>query len=575
MGYRTDNYNMGRGSPSSSPQASPRALGRETRRIFAKISKRERKSRSSRHIGRSSRVTKHTYPPKSTSGLRVTKKKDDGIPDKLLKGPNRQILGGIGSNISALCYINAALQALAATSYVDWIAKNMPADGAAEKPLTDTIHKTFQFLNTYYLYKDWPKGTTMVTPSPTDLDLADFEGRQQSAVELIERLHLRLLRESEGTENPLEGRMVQRVACLGCGHISWSEAEWTTLRLEKPHVKARGQTISLAGCLEFHRRVGPREGEGITCWRCVTIATRNILSRALKRRHADSLSVERIIELRRRLGVADNALKNRTYGNDDIQKDLKLVHRKPPYPHGLPKVLTAAERKEVMDAYYQELKEVSIRYFPCWSEAQAISKLPRILVLEFPNVAGFIAPGKVFDPFKAPPKNKNTVKYLPTQNFWRFLLGDEREASPVLRIRPKDGDDDDGGNKDVETTKDEGRKGEESSDPAKTLMYDLRAVLIHRGEDMGKGHWVTYRREWQDPASTKEEEWWLCNEHSTMRVTRADIFGAVEDKGGKGTAYGLVYELLPPGTAPAKKPGKMPKTNWRMDEGLADMSDVE
>lgn len=71
-----------------------------------------------------------------------------------------------------------------------------------------------------------------------------------------------------------------------------------------------------------------------------------------------------------------------------------------------------------------------------------------------------------------------------------------------------------------------------NSNNKKKLIYELRSVVFHRGDNAEYGHYVCYRREWKESMSRTGEEWWYCNDGFTMHVRKEDFLGTFDKESG-------------------------------------------
>ncbi|EWC48597.1 hypothetical protein DRE_01819 [Drechslerella stenobrocha 248] len=526
------------------PKAGSRSsLGRRTRRILTKVS------------NRYSPVCRANIIPGLTPkvALRVKEGKGDSGPSSTVDpryahGPGREVIGGMSSSAPNLCYMKTGLQALAATSYARWIATKAALEEAEiYRPITCRLDVLVPYKRQHEI--------TVAAPLTCEVALEDLGEEQHGAVELITRLNERLVKENGYEDNLMQLEVVQRTCCLDCGHTNWDTASHTTLRLQKPTANRAGLSVDVANCLNFHCRVGPRGGDSIRCNRCVLLGVWEILTLALKRPRAPELTKDSIGEIRRRRALITSCLRaGSDFSDENLWAEVKLKRRtfQIPTKRNHPES-SDAELETLLAEYRANVDSQAIKYGSSWSEAFAISKLPQVLVLEFENVGTWRNIGGTLA------KNRNRVVYQPTQDFFKFVVGDERETNPLLQLvvgMPG---------------------GEEAGDSAASesgdkMLYELRSVMVHRGPDIDVGHWVCFRREWLDDdlENPVREQWWLCNEGSTMRVPKAKVFGKREDPQRGGSMYALVYERLAAGAVVKdNEDANLPaKVNWKLDTGI-------
>ncbi|RVD86554.1 uncharacterized protein DFL_004823 [Arthrobotrys flagrans] len=511
-------------------------------------------------LGRTSRVVKG-----QTIGLRMAKKKavesDDESDDEeeeekpelkpppsrptadpWTTGDARQIICGMEHPlVPNLCYVNTALQALAGTSYPEWVNATIMAeyaDDPAKKDLATLVDGVFKQLNRFTT-KRYLQRAIVKTPTTTELSFPDLKEDQHCAAELIARLNERIIENMNTTryENRIEVDVLTRRNCLDCGNV-WTQVEqYPSLQLHKPPKKE----ATLNETLEWHRRIEYWITGG--CNRCKGLAIRKILRRALKNPAKDDTSAESVKMIQNRIQFLEQVLQNHTYNNltDDEEKKVGLA-RRAPNPSRPTKTagMTDEAFKSAKDASDNECKRRQINYESSWSQTQAITKLPDILLLEFVNVPGFDNRG-------LPIKLKSRVTFGPSTDFTEYTAGPNRNVSMGDFNLPI-------------------RISGDAANPA-VPMYELRAILVHQGMDFRAGHWYCYRREWKDPTNPLSEQWWYCNEAVTLRVSKQDMFGAKREdpkNNRPGQMYALIYEKVTDGeTVPDKSGDEGKNTNWR------------
>ncbi|KAK6533397.1 hypothetical protein TWF694_002343 [Orbilia ellipsospora] len=443
---------------------------------------------------------------------------------------SRQIIGGIeNTKVFNLCYINTALQALAATSLVEWVenAAAIPNEDPTEtKDVTLILNKSFRKINRFSVEKNRSKAT-LITPTPNQLNMPDLSGAQHNAAEFIGRLNQALMIENsvEMKDSPISIETLKREVCLDCGHVRLQQDTASTALIHKAE---KTKTIGAVGdSLEHFRRVRSRGGDDLQCGRCILIGMRDIIYHALQPPPSTSLSAEQLKDLNDRLQIADKRLQD---GNHDIDDDglklslglkCKLPPDTPSYPDPKAKMLKD-DREKQKKAYYAGKAAMEIKYYSSWSEAIEITKIPDILILEFTNVAKHDATG-------APMKLKTKIQFTAGMNFSEYVAGSNRDTESFnLPIRIPD----------------------DPSNP-QLPVYELRSVMVHQGPDINFGHWICYRREWRNQSADTplKPQWWRCNEGYTTRVKKSDVLrgtGSGEVEAG-GEIVGLIYEKMPDG----------------------------
>ncbi|EPS39226.1 hypothetical protein H072_6972 [Dactylellina haptotyla CBS 200.50] len=490
-------------------------------RVKSRVSKRSSGDSNKRHAKRSMFST----------GLRTATRDEEGLSFKLgrtadpwIIGSKRQTIGGLQHTIGNQCYFAAGIQGLASTSYPQWVEKNAKtphADPEKTKDRTILMHNVFKNLNKFR------RGDSLAltkTPRPGQVGLGDLRAEQHSSVELMTRLNARLMEETENAENPFETTILRKQVCLHCGFVILSEETLASVLVCKP---GRKKPISAAvdDCLEYHRRIKARSGDEINCDKCMGIGMIQILRRVLEN-PSEPLSEGDKRELKDRLQTAEKGLESENYTLDDTSRaELGLTRRKkiPPYPN--PKdEMSDSERKRRVKAYYDGVRAAQIRFYSRWSETVEIIQLPSILILEFFNVAQYTARGSW--------KLRTRVTYDPSLDFSPYVAGTNRAVQPG-------------------SFRDHIRIDGDVSNP-QLPIYELRAILVHGGPSISVGHWICYRREWKDKENPVGEQWWHCNDETTIRVTKRDIFNGIkEDPAYNWEMYALIYEQVSEGESPA------------------------
>ncbi|KAF3185566.1 hypothetical protein TWF788_004387 [Orbilia oligospora] len=431
--------------------------------------------------------------------------------DPWTTGGERQTITGIErADVGNLCYVNTALQGLAATSYPEWVnitTKAAYADDPKKGDLAKLVDGVFKQLN-HFTKKKYESRATILTPTTDDLTFPDLGTQQHCATELIVRLNDRILENMNtiGYENRIK-----------------------TLQ------------ATLNETLEWHQRIE----YWLTgrCNRCRGLAIRKILRRALKNSTRDRTSAANVKIIRDRIQLLEQSLQNHTYNNLTHTEEIRLgLARIAPYLVRPTKTadMTDAFFKGLKDTYDKEIIRRTINYESDWSQTQAITDLPEILIVEFVNVPGYDARGR-------PTKLKSRVTFDPSMDFSDYVAGPNRNTHmgnfnlPIRML------------------------GDAANPTAPT--YELRAMLVHQGTDFVAGHWYCYRREWKDPVNPVGEQWWLCDEANTLRVGKQDLFGGNREDPRTprpGQLYALIYEVVPAGgTVPGKGGDESNITQWK------------
>ncbi|KAK6333444.1 hypothetical protein TWF718_011255 [Orbilia javanica] len=462
--------------------------------------------------------------------------------DPWTTGNDRQIITGIEHpEVTNLCYVNAALQALAATSYPEWVKTATLADYTSDPSKGDLVNLVdgiFDQLNRFTT-KKYMTRATVKTPTADELCVPDLGQEQHCSVELIVRVN-DLIRQNTNIpdyKNLFEVESLARRNCLDCGNV-WTQVEqFPSLQLNKPLKKAGTVTASLEWCRRIeHWRTGG-------CKRCRALAIRKILRRALKNSKRDGTSAANKKTIRDRIRFLEQSLQNHTINTltEAEEKNLGLA-RRASYPRRPQKAagMTAKDYKILQDAYQDELKRRTINYDSDWAQTHEITNLPDILIMEFANVPSYSAQGR-------PIKLKTRVTFDPSIDLTDYVAGPNRNVDTGSFNLP------------IRITLDDANP--------KVPMFELRSILVHQGVDFRAGHWYCYRREWKDPTNPLSEQWWYCDEASTLRVSKQDIFKATrEDPRATrpGQIYALIYEKVPEGGAVPDGTGDETRTTlWR------------
>ncbi|KAF3904158.1 hypothetical protein AA313_de0205562 [Arthrobotrys entomopaga] len=447
------------------------------------------------------------------------------------KDDTRQIIGGIENRkVYNLCYINTALQALASTSFPQWIkdkAVDEEDEGSTEpEDITSILNRSFKKINRFSIAKNRSKAT-LETPTPIDFNMPDLGTAQHNAIEFIGRLNQDLMvgNEVDMKDSPISIETLKREVCLDCGHVRLQEDTATTALVYKAE-KTTADDGTVGDSLEHFRRVRSRGGDELQCGRCILIAMRDVIYRALQPPISTPLSAEDTKQLNDRLKIVEKRLQDGNYDIDDdglkisLGLKWKLPEGTPSYPSSKTKMNKKAREKQKA-AYYKGKAAIQTKYYSSWSEAIEITKLPEILILEYTNVAKHDAAGM-------PMKLKTRIKFAAVMDFSEYVAGSNRDTESFnVPIRIRD-------------------------DPSNPELppYELRSIMVHQGPDINFGHWICYRREWrnQDADTPLKQQWWRCNEGYTTRVKKSEIFRSIRGGGeldGNGEIVGLIYERMP------------------------------
>ncbi|KAK6348904.1 hypothetical protein TWF730_009667 [Orbilia blumenaviensis] len=428
--------------------------------------------------------------------------------------------------IPNLCYINATIQALAATRFPHYILRpnqlNIVSPGLDITPATDHLRTAFRTINKWYdtgftgcLNTRAATGRIHLTPSPFDLALdqppftaANGYTPMCDVKEFFEELSARLANEYTQESsifhgipptahspawvdypNPTMGQQATKRACLLCGYtyIEQETKVWMG-SLYKPHWDANPtglHTVSFTDTLDHFTRVALVHTEA--CISCNLIEFYNIHRRA--RRHLRRIgrtekekdgsisegTTARIAEVERRMGEMERGL-NRRLTSQQIPTD---------------------ENGRLPGIYLRS--EAATPRSPR-ADTKAISHLPDTLILGY----DIINPSSLR-------KNRTHVELQPIVDFspWTADMSTGAHNTDALQpLRSKD------------------------SKFNKGIEYECRAVIYHVGMTTNSGHYITERLPWiprpddvtKGTDSKQPYEWWLCNESFTDMFTSDQPF---------------------------------------------------
>ncbi|RVD86553.1 uncharacterized protein DFL_004822 [Arthrobotrys flagrans] len=455
---------------------------------------------------------------------------------------NRKIGAIAHSACVNLCYLNAGIQALAATRFVHFVDRGdqlapISGDGHGLLQITERIRDAFRGVNKWCdagfggsLATRVLAGRVHQTPVPQTIGMGmppflDPSTGFTPMCDMMEFLDsiIGSLNEEYFTEletfrdwgasgwvnhqNPTAGMQATKISCLICGYtyVEQNSRVWIGA-LHKPFAEnnAHGRhAVSVPHSLDHFTRVALVESEA--CISCNLIDLYKINRRA--RRHlranakkevvaggeASKGTLPDMLEIDRRLLAIEQALR-RKLTNDRIPVD----------ENG---------RLRGINMRSEAVTPRSPR-----SETQAISRLPDTIILGFNIVQS-----------ETTKKNRTQLKIPQVLSFapWTADMTDGNHSRDPLRpLRPKDSRFNDG------------------------IEFECRAISYHRGEDTNGGHYFTDRMPWipnpRDVAAGKDTnqpyEWWFCNEYLT------DMFPADQPfprpSGAKEQEVLVVYERI-------------------------------
>ncbi|KAF3278323.1 hypothetical protein TWF970_004766 [Orbilia oligospora] len=441
-----------------------------------------------------------------------------------------------------LCYLNAGIQALAATRFVHFVDRTdqitpIAGGGHGLVPITERIANAFKSVNQWYnagfsgsLANRVAAGRVHQTPTPDTIgmgmlpfmdtasgftpmcDITEFLDNIIGSLDDEYLMELQTFHDLGASgwvnyQNPTTCTQATKVSCLICGYTYVEEITRVWIgALYKPHVDSNvdgTHTVDLAHTLDHFTRIALVESEA--CISCNLIDLYKINKRAQRHLKASAkgeadatsdtskkISAD-IIEIDRRLLAIEQGLR-RKLTNDRIPVD----------DNG---------RLRGINMRSEAMTPRSPR-----SETQVISRLPNTIILGYNIVHS--------DTMK---KNRTQLKIPQVLSFapWTADTTDGNHSRDPLRpLRPKGSKYNDG------------------------IEYECRAISYHHGETTNSGHYFTDRLPWipnprdvaAGAAPREPYEWWFCNEYIT------DMFAADQPfprpSGAKEQEVLVVYERI-------------------------------
>ncbi|EPS39256.1 hypothetical protein H072_6973 [Dactylellina haptotyla CBS 200.50] len=452
--------------------------------------------------------------------------------------------------VTNLCYINATLQALAATRFPHFISRDRQCDDDMYLNAHDALSGVFEGVNQWYndgfggaLYDRVKKGRLTLTPKPPDLDLDkypftdDGETPQCDVKEFLESLHEVLETEKEiekqgflsqghdkdgwiNHESPLVGEQTTKVACLRCGYTYMETEERTWIGgIMKPFTDGQdGPRITdLEDTLDHFTRV--RLTEDKSCVACDLTDLHELYTRASATAQAacaketgdgSTTAPANLAAINKRIAIINQALRHKAR-NETIPVD---------------------NRGAVTGL---EMRGADARSKTYHSETKAISKLPNTLVLGYDIIDQV--------DYYTRKKNKMHLTIPPVLIIAPWTVdtsGSNFQRDPLLPLRPSDSTFMDG------------------------VEYVCRAIIYHQGDGTNSGHYFTDRLPWMSKDLGKDPhppyEWWTCNEVVTDMFADDQPFPA--PSAGKEQEAMVIYERI---LDPKDKPGVTPRASDTLD----------
>ncbi|KAF3145805.1 hypothetical protein TWF594_003790 [Orbilia oligospora] len=441
-----------------------------------------------------------------------------------------------------LCYLNAGIQALAATRFVHFVDRTdqitpIAGGGHGLVPITERIANAFRSVNQWYhagfsgsLANRVAAGRVHQTPMPDTIGMGmlpfidtasgftpmcDITEFLDSIIGSLDDEYLGELQTFHDLgasgwvnyQNPTTCTQATKVSCLICGYTYVEEISRVWIgALYKPHVDSNvdgTHTVDLAHTLDHFTRIALVESEA--CISCNLIDLYKINKRA-----------QRLLKASAKGETDATSETSKKISADIIEIDRRLLA----IEQGLRRKLTN-DRIPVDDN--GRLRGINMRSEAMTprsprSETQAISRLPNTIILGYNIVHS--------DTMK---KNRTQLKIPQVLSFasWTADITDGNHSRDPLRpLRPKGSKYNDG------------------------IEFECRAISYHHGETTNSGHYFTDRLPWipnprdvaAGAAPREPYEWWFCNEYIT------DMFAADQPfprpSGAKEQEVLVVYERI-------------------------------
>ncbi|KAK6508217.1 hypothetical protein TWF506_010316 [Arthrobotrys conoides] len=441
-----------------------------------------------------------------------------------------------------LCYLNAGIQALAATRFVhfvDRIDQITPISGGGHGLLqiTENIANAFRSVNKWYnagfygsLSNRVAAGRVHQTPVPDTIGMGKLPFMDTASGttpmcdimefldSIIGSLNEEYLREQQtfhnwgasgwvNFDNPTTCMQATKVSCLICGYTYVEETSrvWVGA-LYKPHTDHNvdgSHTVNVAHTLDHFTRVALVENEA--CISCNLVDLYKIYRRT--RRHLRTSAK----------GEADvTSAASKKIASDSLE----IARRMLTIEQGLRRKL---KNEKILVDENGRLRGIRMRSEALTprsprSETQAISRLPNTIILGYNIVQS--------DTLK---KNRTQLNIPPILSFapWTADATDgNHNRNPLRPLRPSDSKFNDG------------------------IEFECRAISYHHGETTNSGHYFTDRLPWipspKDIAAGADPrqpyEWWFCNEYLTDMFTADQPFP--RPSGAKEQEVLVVYERI-------------------------------
>ncbi|KAF3142355.1 hypothetical protein TWF569_007666 [Orbilia oligospora] len=395
-----------------------------------------------------------------------------------------------------LCYLNAGIQALAATRFVHFVDRTdqitpIAGGGHGLVPITERIANAFRSINQWYhagfsgsLANRVASGRVHQTPMPDTIGMGSLDDEYLGELQTFHDLG------ASGWvnyQNPTTCTQATKVSCLICGYTYVEEIS----------------RVDLAHTLDHFTRIALVESEA--CISCNLIDLYKINKRA-----------QRLLKASAKGETDATSETSKKISADIIEIDRRLLA----IEQGLRRKLTN-DRIPVDDN--GRLRGINMRSEAMTprsprSETQAISRLPNTIILGYNIVHS--------DTMK---KNRTQLKIPQVLSFasWTADITDGNHSRDPLRpLRPKGSKYNDG------------------------IEFECRAISYHHGETTNSGHYFTDRLPWipnprdvaAGAAPREPYEWWFCNEYIT------DMFAADQPfprpSGAKEQEVLVVYERI-------------------------------
>jgi ubiquitin carboxyl-terminal hydrolase 1 len=293
-----------------------------------------------------------------------------------------------------------------------------------------------------------------------------------------------------GPENPLEGRIAQRVGCLACGHsdgISLIPFNCLTLPLG-PY-----PSYHLSECLDEFTHL--EVIDGVECRQCTLQDARSGLERLLSRQLTPHLAES----VQDRIAAIDKALAEDDFSDDTLTNRCKI-----------PKTRWASSRKSKQTVIARPPKCLAVHVNRSVFDEMTGNLYKNQADVRFPTTLD-LGPWCVNDAPLTPGHESRRHTNDPTPTVHSI-------ADPRISMLPP-------------RSLDPTRRA-----PSSPWLYELRAAVVHYGRHEN-GHYVCYRKYPSMATKPNFPGWWELSDHDVERVSESSVRQ-------QGNVFMLFYELV-------------------------------